>query len=111
MAPTPPDHKIYDTFSKKVNEYSRKHPFNFIASKFEGTWIKHVSIYAANLYDSVMLYAKALDKMWLETNRTSDIQKLARDGRGIFKTIIGMKNYESKLLFSPAVCDKRAHGL
>ena len=43
----------------------------------------YISIYAAHLYDSVMLYSKALDLMInerLEKNELVDISELARDG-------------------------------
>ena len=43
----------------------------------------YISIYAAHLYDSVVLYAKALDTMIRDKqsrNETYDINQLARDG-------------------------------
>ena len=98
VAPAPPDQVAYDAFSEEVTAYSSKEPFNFTASLFAMSWKKHVSIYAANLYDSLFLYARALDKLRVERNGTH-IQKLARDGRGIFKAIIDMKSYNSKNYF------------
>ncbi len=44
----------------------------------------YISIYAAHLYDSVMLYAKALDHMIAERlgrGEGVDISELARDGK------------------------------
>lgn len=90
VAPSPPDH-TYSAFSDLVNAYGKRPPFNFrdlIGFK------KQVSVYAANLYDSVILFAKALHSLKLERPEES-IQVLARDGLAIFQHIIKMKEYES----------------
>lgn len=58
----------------------------------------YISIYAAHLYDSVMLYAKALDKIILERiagGEEVDAAQLARDGRLITQRIIKMGGYKS----------------
>ena len=61
----------------------------------------YVSIYAAHLYDSVILYAKALDNMInerIEKRELVDINQiniLARDGREITRNIINMGGYKS----------------
>ena len=58
----------------------------------------HISIYAAHLYDSVMLYARALDNlihMQKAEGREVDVAALARDGEAITDAIIGMAGYES----------------
>ena len=58
----------------------------------------YISIYAAHLYDSVILYAKALNQSI--HNRESrgevvDISKIARDGKEITNNIIKMGGYKS----------------
>ena len=61
----------------------------------------YISIYAAHLYDSVMLYAKALHQMISEREKNGEfvgeeqIHDLARDGRGITQTIINMGGFKS----------------
>lgn len=96
VAPSPPDH-TYENFSVEVNEYGKKPPFNFGGNLLAMVGFnkpKEVSVYAANLYDAVYIYANALQN--LRTKRSSeDIQKLARDGRAIFTEIIEMKSYTS----------------
>ena len=91
IAPSPPDGN-FENFTNKVTEYGMKAPFNFRDSL---PFRKRVSVYAANLYDSVFLYAKALHNL---RNRFKDvsIQNLARNGTEIFQEIINMKFYRSK---------------
>ena len=59
----------------------------------------YISIYAAHLYDSVMLYAKALDELIRgrqnNSNEIVDISQLARDGKAITNKIISMGSYKS----------------
>jgi len=93
VAPSPPN-QTYENFSAQVNEYGKKEPFNFRSGILERGFKKVVPIYAANLYDSLIIYAKALDSLRKE-RPDFDIQELARDGRGIFQHIIKMKQYES----------------
>lgn len=96
VAPSPPDH-TYENFSLKVNEYGKKPPFSFrgdLLSLVGFTKPKEVSVYAANLYDAVILYAEALHRLY-EQRPKEGIQVLARDGRAIFKQIIAMKSYTS----------------
>lgn len=90
VAPSPPN-KTYGDFSDLVNAYGKRPPFNF---RDLFGFKKQVSIYAANLYDSVILFAKALHSLKLERPEES-IQILARDGLAIFQHIIKMKEYES----------------
>ena len=72
-------------FAKKVREYNKLQPFNFHEIIFTlFNFPIYISIYAAHLYDSVVLYAKALDKMIREKeekNEPVDIYQLARDGK------------------------------
>ncbi|ODM95682.1 Guanylate cyclase 32E [Orchesella cincta] len=96
VAPSPPDH-TYENFSNQVNEYSKRPPFNFgnrLLEKVGFNKPKEVSIYAANLYDAVILYAQALHNLQSK-QQSESIQVLARDGRAIFKEIIEMKVYNS----------------
>jgi len=86
----------FNKFNNKVRAYNQLPPFNWrnVFAKFT----IHIPIYAAHLYDSVILYAKALDKMIKDrqnNNETVDIAKLARNGSGITETIIKMGRYES----------------
>lgn len=97
VAPSPPDH-TYENFSVQVNAYGKKPPFNFRDSLLIGVGFnkpREVSVYAANLYDAVMIYADALHNLHTRKRPDEDIQKLARDGRAIFKEIIEMKAYTS----------------
>jgi hypothetical protein len=58
----------------------------------------HISIYAAHLYDSVILYAKALDQIIREAAELGEgrtTAELARDGARITQTIINMGGYQS----------------
>lgn len=65
--------------------------------------LQFVSIYAAYLYDSVMLYAKALDHL-LYAKANLDLQNLtgemidevAKNGTQIIQTIIKNITYQSK---------------
>jgi len=62
VAGSPP--RKFDEFADNVRKYNEMAPFNF---KTKGSIKKYfpvyVTIYAAHLYDSVMLYAKALHEM------------------------------------------------
>ena len=58
----------------------------------------YISIYAAHLYDSVILYAKALNQSihYRESRgEVVDISKIARDGKEITNNIIKMGGYKS----------------
>lgn len=99
VALTPPI-QSYENFTEKVREYTSKEPFNFFIpdlfnySNFE----KYVSIYAAYLYDSVKLYATALDQLLREQpDRT--LEEIASNGTQIIETIIRRHTYQSKLLY------------
>jgi hypothetical protein len=86
----------FNNFNNKVRAYNKMPPFNWRTSLI-GFQI-HIPIYAAHLYDSVILYAKALDKMIRDrqsNNQIVDIAQLARNGSGITETIIKMGRYES----------------
>ena len=84
-------------FAAKVRQYNMLPPFEFPNSAFHQFSI-YISIYAAHLYDSMMLYAKALHKMISDREANGeqvDVNALARDGRGITETIINMGGYKS----------------
>lgn len=55
-------------------------------------------MYAAHLYDAVMLYAKALGAALKEGNVTDPkaIIETAQDGRSLFKRIIKQHQYDSQ---------------
>jgi hypothetical protein len=53
-------------FANKVRIYNQLSPFNFTSSTSfisKKLFKIHISIYAAHLYDSAMLYARALDNL------------------------------------------------
>ncbi|KAK9751499.1 Receptor family ligand binding region [Popillia japonica] len=99
IVPTAPTEN-YEQFLNEVRDYNKKEPFNFSTPNiFEVQNIqKFVPIHAAYLYDSVMLYAKALDKL-INDEKTSlaprSIDEIASNGTEIIKTIIDFKNYSS----------------
>ena len=80
-------------FAKKVRKYNQLAPFNFTSAGFDilnQLFTIHISIYAAHLYDSAMLYAKALDTLIREKQAAAEaagedaselnVGLLARDG-------------------------------
>jgi len=67
---------------------------------------KEVSVYAANLYDAVFLYSRALHNL-IRQRPGEKIQRLARDGRAVFQQIIKMKEYESKPHSFLILCGQR----
>ncbi|KAL5292996.1 hypothetical protein ACFFRR_011640 [Megaselia abdita] len=96
---TPPTEN-YENFTKIVREYNAKEPFNFTTpSLFHLNNIsKYVSIYAAYLYDSVKLYAWALDQLLRkEKEPLTDelIYEIASNGTRIIETIIQNRTYKS----------------
>lgn len=97
---SPPADK-YEQFAVKVRKYNNREPFNFSTPDFFKQYVKAVSIYAAYLYDSVMLYALALDKLLRIEQRTQElteeiIRSVAANGTRIIETIIMNKTYQSK---------------
>ena len=104
-------------FADKVRHYNALSPFNFTPFNFplkncNSQVDIHISIYAANLYDSVILYAKvlddhyvytifhlqALDQVIKESRKSKEgrsISALARNGSRITQTIITMGGYQS----------------
>ncbi|KAG8041150.1 hypothetical protein G9C98_002138 [Cotesia typhae] len=95
VALTPPL-QSYENFTEKVQEYTRKEPFKFTVpelfnySNFE----KYISIYAAYLYDSVKLYATALDQL-LREQPEREIDEIVSNGTLIIQTIIRRHTYQS----------------
>lgn len=85
--PSSPEYKR--TFSRKVNEYNQKEPFNFTKPNLSelnpflpaDMLSQPVGVYAAYLYDAIFLYAKAVTEL-LEKNSTSIL-----DGRKIFQML------------------------
>ncbi len=73
-------------FASQVRKYNELPPFNFKGgnfSIFNKQFNIHISIYAAHLYDSVVLYARALDILIREKKAAGEqvnIYQLARDG-------------------------------
>uniref|UniRef100_A0ABD2W0E8 Guanylate cyclase n=1 Tax=Trichogramma kaykai TaxID=54128 RepID=A0ABD2W0E8_9HYME len=94
VAATPPTHN-YMEFTEKVRHYTAQEPFNFpLPSLFQTKFEKHVSIYAAYLYDSVKLYAWALDRL-LRENPDVETEKIVKNGTWIIDTIIRSHVYKS----------------
>ncbi|XP_018335565.1 receptor-type guanylate cyclase Gyc76C [Agrilus planipennis] len=89
----------FQEFANRVNEYNKREPFGFdVPDKFAlRNYSKHVSIYAAYLYDSVKLYAKALHKLLSEEKILNDsiIEEIASNGTRIIQTIIESGTYQS----------------
>lgn len=90
---TPPTQN-YEEFTKKVREYSSKEPFNFVIPELLRKYEKYVSIYAAYLYDSLKLYARALDQV-IRDQPDQSIEELAKNGTLIIETIIKNHTYQS----------------
>lgn len=95
-----PPAQNYERFLGKVRDYNNKEPFNFSTPPFFKNYMKFVSIYAAYLYDSVMLYALALDKLLRIEQRTHElteeiIRNVASNGTRIVEMIIMNKTYQS----------------
>ncbi|GFG40122.1 hypothetical protein Cfor_09373 [Coptotermes formosanus] len=84
---SPPNEGRYSDFTRRVAEYNIKEPFNFTMPTIlqKDGFHKYVSIYAAYLYDAVMLYARALDAILGEyKNVTDDIfHEVVRNGTRI----------------------------
>ncbi|XP_060811458.1 receptor-type guanylate cyclase Gyc76C-like [Bombus pascuorum] len=90
---TPPT-RNYEEFTKKVREYSSKEPFNFVIPELLRKYEKYVSIHAAYLYDSVKLYARALDQL-LRDQPDHTLEEIASNGTQIIETIIRNHTYQS----------------
>ncbi|XP_034948736.1 receptor-type guanylate cyclase Gyc76C-like isoform X2 [Chelonus insularis] len=94
VALTPPA-QSYEEFTKKVREYTSKEPFNFpIPDIFHLKFEKYISIHAAYLYDSVKLYASALDQL-LREQPDHSLEEVASNGTKIIETIIRKHTYLS----------------
>lgn len=91
----------YENFTQNVRLYNNKEPFNFSTPEIfnSKSFRKFVSIYAAYLYDSVKLYAWALDELLRkETRPLTDevIFDVASNGTKIIETIIKNRTYKSE---------------
>lgn len=62
IARSPPESPNYSEFVKKVREYNQRPPFNLRDIKLGLQ--RHVTFYAAYLYDAVILYAEALAEVY-----------------------------------------------
>ena len=127
---TTPDESFAE-FSNKVREFNTKEPFNFFEpSIFHGYRrvrssschffprvssrayprfdAQHVPMYAAHLFDAVILYAEALNSSIAELSASvsdaelepEQIAELAKDGKSLFKRIKSRK-YNSKSFIVP----------
>ncbi|XP_041976899.1 receptor-type guanylate cyclase Gyc76C-like [Aricia agestis] len=93
----------YEDFTKRVQDYNGRKPFEFnLPAVFGNKFNKFVSIYAAYLYDSVKLYATALDKIIREEtvykNETLTRDKLtaiSTNGSRIVATMIKITPFKS----------------
>ncbi|KAL0893796.1 hypothetical protein ABMA27_013928 [Loxostege sticticalis] len=91
----------YENFTERVRRYNAMKPFQFpLPAVFENKFNKFVSIYAAYLYDSVKLYATALDKLIREDTAHEMLthQKLisiASNGTRIVSKMIQSTPYKS----------------
>lgn len=107
---TPPEPKYFN-FTEQVRIYTSDQPFNIKPIVFPGKRFEtFVTIYAAYLYDSVMLYANALDRLLkgkqqeLKKNISANylpnlpeemIKEIASNGTEIIAEIIRQKKYLS----------------
>lgn len=94
VASTPPI-QSYEEFTTKVRKYTSRDPFNFTVPDLFVNFEKYVSIHAAYLYDSVKLYANALDQLIKEQPNHS-IEEVASNGTKIIETIIQKHMYQSE---------------
>ncbi|XP_054274284.1 receptor-type guanylate cyclase Gyc76C-like isoform X2 [Macrosteles quadrilineatus] len=98
VVPSPPA-ETYEEFSDKVREYNAQPPFNFPTPPVFTTsdMSKFISVTAANLYDAVLLYARALDKLLKEEPVLNEtvVEQVATNGTRIIETIIKNRTYES----------------
>lgn len=107
IASTPPT-RNYENFTEVVRNYTNNPPFNLKvpdAFKIQKKFKTFISIYAAYLYDSVYLYARALDRLIkakqeeLKKNNsfiTEDIiREIASNGTSIIGEIIKQHSYTS----------------
>lgn len=62
-------------------------------------WFQYVSIHAAYLYDSVKLYARALDQL-LRDQPEHTLEEIASNGTQIIETIIRNHTYQSKYSYN-----------
>ncbi|XP_075220005.1 receptor-type guanylate cyclase Gyc76C-like [Lycorma delicatula] len=96
---SPPNQIYQEEFSKRVRDYNLKEPFSFPTPPIfsNNSFNKYVSIYASYLYDSVKLYARALDKLLNEEPYLNDtiIEQVASNGTRIIQTIIKNRSYQS----------------
>ncbi|KAG8183695.1 hypothetical protein JTE90_014671, partial [Oedothorax gibbosus] len=88
IVPTPPQAAGYAEFEENVRKYNFEEPFSF-PNKLP--YPKHITEFAAYLYDSVILYAEALAKTLDEDgdprNGTNIIQKII--SRGMYQSVTG----------------------
>ncbi|CAH2074148.1 unnamed protein product, partial [Iphiclides podalirius] len=91
----------YEVFTEKVRQYNNMKPFEFpLPTVFENRFIKFVSIYAAYLYDSVKLYATALDKIIKEETEKEELTEvkllsIATNGSRVVAKMIQSSPYKS----------------
>ncbi|XP_077268386.1 receptor-type guanylate cyclase Gyc76C [Temnothorax americanus] len=90
---TPPTQN-YEDFTKKVRDYNGIEPFNFVVPELLRKYEKYVSIYAAYLYDSVKLYARALDQLIRDYPDVS-VEELAKNGTLITEMVLKNRTYQS----------------
>jgi len=126
---SPPSPEKYEVFTSKVLDYTSKDPFKFktpnvftnvsyvkastlFTLSVQVLWFDHnaettfvdlqfVSIYAAYLYDSVMLYARALDFLLRAKANGGEltgemIDEVAYNGTLIIETLVKNITYQSK---------------
>ncbi|KAL1132356.1 hypothetical protein AAG570_010312 [Ranatra chinensis] len=99
VTPSPPT-KNYYKFSKDVRIYNTLQPFNFPTYPFAYlniSYVKFVPVYAAYLYDSVKLYARALDQLLRAEPVINQevVERVASNGTKIIETIINYKSFQS----------------
>ncbi|XP_045475600.1 receptor-type guanylate cyclase Gyc76C-like isoform X2 [Harmonia axyridis] len=96
IVPTAPT-QSYENFTNMVKQYNSQKPFKFETSDILKSFETYVSIYAAYLYDSVILYATALNNILANEKVINDdvVEEIARNGSRIVQAIIKMGSYRS----------------
>ncbi|XP_057366529.1 receptor-type guanylate cyclase Gyc76C-like [Daphnia carinata] len=89
---TKPD-EGFTQFSKMVRKHNKEPPFYFSEPEIFKTFVRHVPMYAAHLYDAVLLYANALAAVLKDNNLTepAKIVEAAKNGTRLFQHIRGRK--------------------
>ncbi|KAJ0180455.1 hypothetical protein K1T71_003859 [Dendrolimus kikuchii] len=90
----------YENFTERVRKYNAMKPFNFSEVFATSKFYTFISIYASYLYDSIQLYATALDKIIKEETQNETLtyeklQSIVTNGTRIVAKMIQSSPYKS----------------